>query len=87
MLNVESIIYGINSKKLTSAVWKYFTLVQVGKKIQAKYSGCKNLFAGGGKNGTTHLKDHLRSFKKMFESYKLYRCQITTFESNFEGLS
>ena len=32
----EVCIIGVNGRKLTSAVWKYFTQVQVGKEIKAK---------------------------------------------------
>ena len=61
----EVCIIGVNGRKLTSAVWKYFTQVQVGKEIKAKCCGCKKLFTGGGKNGTTHLKDHLKRCLKV----------------------
>ena len=61
----EVCIIGVNGRKLTSAVWKYFTQVQVGKEIKAKCSGCKKLFTIGGKNGTTHLKDHLKRCLKV----------------------
>lgn len=56
----EVVIVGVNGRKLTSTVWNSFDQIKVNGVVKAKCKGCKNIFVGGGKNGTTHLKDHAR---------------------------
>ena len=61
----EGYIIGANDRKLTFIVWKYFIQVQVGIEIKTKCGSCKKLFADGGKNETTHLKDRLKKCLKV----------------------
>ncbi|KAL2937797.1 Erythronate-4-phosphate dehydrogenase [Bienertia sinuspersici] len=51
-------VLGIHGRKLTLVVWQHFDQVMVNGESKAKSKGCKKLFVGGGKSGTTHLKDH-----------------------------
>ncbi|KMT12709.1 hypothetical protein BVRB_4g088070 isoform A [Beta vulgaris subsp. vulgaris] len=57
-------LVGVNVRKLTSMVWKHFEQLIVDDEIKAKCMGCNKVFVGGGKNGTSHLKDHIRRCMK-----------------------
>uniref|UniRef100_A0A803MQY4 BED-type domain-containing protein n=1 Tax=Chenopodium quinoa TaxID=63459 RepID=A0A803MQY4_CHEQI len=58
-------IIGVNGRKLTSVVWKHFDQIKVNGEDKAKCKGCKKLFVGGGKSGTTHLRDHIKRCMKI----------------------
>uniref|UniRef100_A0A803MEQ0 BED-type domain-containing protein n=1 Tax=Chenopodium quinoa TaxID=63459 RepID=A0A803MEQ0_CHEQI len=63
-VNDEEII-GVNGRKLTSVVWKHFDQIKVNGEDKAKCKDCKKLFVGGGKSGTTHLRDHIKRCMKI----------------------
>ncbi|CAI0557865.1 unnamed protein product [Linum tenue] len=46
---------------LKSDVWKHFTKIKKGELIKAKCNYCKKLLAGESNNGTSHLRNHLRT--------------------------
>jgi len=54
-----------SKQKLTSTVWQHFERKSINGKDKAICIGCKRVFVGGGKNGTTHLKDHLQRCLKV----------------------
>ncbi|XP_044465418.1 zinc finger BED domain-containing protein RICESLEEPER 3-like [Mangifera indica] len=57
---------GMNKKrKLRSDVWNHFTKYEnKDKEVKAQCHYCKKNFDGSSKNGTTHLKNHLKSCLK-----------------------
>jgi hypothetical protein len=56
----EQIIAG-SKRKLKSVVWNEFTLVQIGSREYAKCNHCSKKLSALSKNGTNHLKCHLKS--------------------------
>jgi hypothetical protein len=48
-------------RKLKSDVWLEFEKVTVSGKVKAECKWCKKHLAGGGRDGTTHLRSHLAS--------------------------
>lgn len=56
----ENVVDSGSKKKLTSAVWQHFERKSIDGKDKAICMGCKGIFVDGGRNGTTHLKDHLQ---------------------------
>jgi hypothetical protein len=56
----EEIIAG-TKRKLTSPVWNEFTKVQIGSSEYARCNHCSKKLSGVSRNGTNHLKCHLRS--------------------------
>jgi hypothetical protein len=56
----EEIIAG-TKRKLTSPVWNEFTKVQIGSSEYARCNHCSKKVSGVSRNGTSHLKCHLRS--------------------------
>ncbi|XP_039045793.1 uncharacterized protein LOC120185717 [Hibiscus syriacus] len=47
------------SRKLTSPVWIHFEKVTVNGEEKAKCVYCSRYYSAKGKNGTSHLKDHI----------------------------
>lgn len=56
----ESVVVNPSGRKLTSPVWTSFEPIIVDGVKKAKCKGCKQVFVGGGKNGTSHLNDHMK---------------------------
>jgi hypothetical protein len=56
----ERIVTG-SKRKLKSAVWNEFTKVEVGSSEYAKCNHCGKKLSGVSKNGTNHLKHHLKT--------------------------
>jgi hypothetical protein len=56
----ERIVTG-SKRKLKSAVWNEFTKVEVGSSEYAKCNYCGKKLSGVSKNGTNHLKHHLKT--------------------------
>jgi len=54
-----------SKRKLTSDVWHHFQRKSINGKDKAICMGCKGIFVGGGRNGTTHLREHLRRCLKV----------------------
>ena len=54
-----------SKRKLTSDVWHHFQRKSINGKDKAICMGCKGTFVGGGRNGTTHLREHLRRCLKV----------------------
>lgn len=50
-----------SKRKLTSAVWKEFKRVKYMGTIKAKCMHCSKKLSGATKNGTSHLRDHLKT--------------------------
>ncbi|CAI0462766.1 unnamed protein product [Linum tenue] len=46
---------------LKSDVWNHFIKIKKGELIKAKCNHCKKLLAGESNNGTSHLRNHLKS--------------------------
>jgi len=56
----EEIIAG-SKRKLKSTVWNEFTKVQIGSSEYAKCNHCGKKLSGLSRNGTNHLKQHLKT--------------------------
>ncbi|KAJ9541894.1 hypothetical protein OSB04_028400 [Centaurea solstitialis] len=48
-------------RKLTSDVWNHFEKKMVNGLVKAECNYCKKKLVGGSRDGTTHLRDHLKS--------------------------
>ena len=46
-------------------MWRHFERKSINGKDKTICMGCKGTFVGGGKNGTSHLKDHLQRCLKV----------------------
>jgi hypothetical protein len=57
----EGVVLAGSKRKLTSAVWKEFTKVEVGGTIRAVCNYCSKKLSAKSKNGTNHLRVHLKS--------------------------
>lgn len=56
----EDVVAG-SKRKRTFAVWKEFTEVRIGGNVHAKCNYCSKKLSGSSKNGTNHLRLHLKS--------------------------
>ncbi|KAE8728421.1 hypothetical protein F3Y22_tig00004457pilonHSYRG00061 [Hibiscus syriacus] len=52
------------SSKLKSMVWDHFKKEKINNEWKAICNHCKNKFNGESKNGTSHLRDHIKRCKK-----------------------
>lgn len=57
----EGVVLVGSKRKLTSAVWKEFTKVEIGGMVRAKCNYCSKKLSAVSRNGTNHLRVHLRS--------------------------
>ena len=51
----------IETGRLKSEVWNHFTWIKVNDLLKAKCKYCRKLLCGESKDGTSHLKNHMRT--------------------------
>ncbi|CAN6270664.1 unnamed protein product [Urochloa humidicola] len=57
----EGVVVAGSKRKLTSDVWKEFTRLEVGGTVRAKCNYCSKKLSGLSRNGTNHLRLHLKT--------------------------